>query len=130
MGLRPTRANENHPRRHPRESGGPFFSLMDSRFRGNDVTFGGAASGEGSPKFVEVPTAEILRCAQNDNVPGIFRCHSLRRNSRCRRGFDGLPGSSERANWTASKPNLSRSLSAASRILPSLSCCGASSRLR
>jgi hypothetical protein len=24
MGLPPTRANENHPRRHPREKEGPF----------------------------------------------------------------------------------------------------------
>jgi hypothetical protein len=42
MGLPPTRRNENHPRRHPRESGGPFSvrNRMDSRFRGNDVIFG------------------------------------------------------------------------------------------
>jgi len=32
------RGNENQ-RRHPREGGGPFFSPMDSRFRGNDATF-------------------------------------------------------------------------------------------
>jgi hypothetical protein len=44
MGLPPTRANENHPCRHPRESGGPFSirNTMDSRLRGNDVIFGGA----------------------------------------------------------------------------------------
>jgi hypothetical protein len=42
MGLRPTRGNEN-PRRHPRASGGPPPEEMDSRFRGNDVTFGGLA---------------------------------------------------------------------------------------
>jgi hypothetical protein len=48
MGLRPARRNENHPRRHPRESGGPFSvrNTMDSRFRGNDVIFGGAAGDE------------------------------------------------------------------------------------
>ena len=42
MGLRPTRANEKYPRRHPRESGGPFsaWNAMDSRLRGNDVIFG------------------------------------------------------------------------------------------
>jgi hypothetical protein len=41
MGLQPTRANENDPRRHPRESGGPFSvrNTMDSRLRGNDVIF-------------------------------------------------------------------------------------------
>jgi hypothetical protein len=45
MGLQPTRANENHPRRHPRESGGPFSvrNTMDSRLRGNDVIFGGVS---------------------------------------------------------------------------------------
>ncbi len=47
MDLWPTRANENHTRRHPRESGGPFSvrDTMDSRLRGNDMTFGGAAGG-------------------------------------------------------------------------------------
>ena len=45
----PTRGNENQ-RRHPRESGGPFLArnTMDSRFRGNDVIFGGAAGDEES----------------------------------------------------------------------------------
>jgi len=35
----PTQRNENHVRRHPRESGGPLLvrSAMDSRVRGNDV---------------------------------------------------------------------------------------------
>jgi len=42
MSLWPTRGNENR-QRHPREGGGPFFSPMDSRLRGNDVTFGRAA---------------------------------------------------------------------------------------
>ena len=50
MGLRPTRGNEN-PARHPREarpprrrgSGGPYSEELDSRLRGNDVTFGRAA---------------------------------------------------------------------------------------
>jgi len=44
MGLPPARANENHPRRHPGESGGPFSirNTVDSRFRGKDVNFGGA----------------------------------------------------------------------------------------
>jgi hypothetical protein len=47
MGLQPTRANENHPRRHSRESGGPFSvrNTMDSRFRGNDVIFGRVSVG-------------------------------------------------------------------------------------
>jgi hypothetical protein len=50
MGLQPARANENHPRRHPSESGGPFSvrNTMDSRLRGNDaegVIFGRAAGG-------------------------------------------------------------------------------------
>ena len=45
MGLPPTRANENHPRRHPREKEGPFSvrNTMDSRLRGNDVIFGGVS---------------------------------------------------------------------------------------
>jgi len=44
MGLPPTRANENHPSRQPRERGGPLSirNTMDSRFRGEDVNFGGA----------------------------------------------------------------------------------------
>jgi len=44
MGLPPTRANENHPHRHPRESGGAFSvrNTRDSRLRGNDVIFGEA----------------------------------------------------------------------------------------
>jgi hypothetical protein len=41
MGLQPAKASKHHPRRHPRESGGPFSfrNTMDSRFRGNDVIF-------------------------------------------------------------------------------------------
>ena len=35
MGQCPTRWNESHLRRYPRESGGP---PVDSRLRGNDVT--------------------------------------------------------------------------------------------
>ena len=44
MGLQPTRTNENHPRRHPCESGGPFSvrHTMDSRLRGNDAVLGEA----------------------------------------------------------------------------------------
>jgi len=45
MGLRPTHRNETHLRRHPRESGGP---PVDSRLRGNDVTFERAAGGQAS----------------------------------------------------------------------------------
>jgi hypothetical protein len=41
MGLRPTRANENLASSSPRKRG-PIVSPMDSRFRGNDVIFGGA----------------------------------------------------------------------------------------
>jgi hypothetical protein len=45
MGLRPTRGNEN-PSRHRRASGGPRHSdELDSRFRGNDVTFEGVSMG-------------------------------------------------------------------------------------
>jgi hypothetical protein len=41
MGLRPRQSNEKHITRHPRECGGPspVRNTMDSRFRGNDVTF-------------------------------------------------------------------------------------------
>jgi hypothetical protein len=43
MGLRPTRLDENPHPCHPRESGGPgHLGELDSRFRGNDVTFDGA----------------------------------------------------------------------------------------
>ena len=38
MGLRPSQANENQAR-HPRASGGPRQEELDSRLRGNDVTF-------------------------------------------------------------------------------------------
>ena len=41
MGLRPTHRNESHKRRRPRASGDP--RPVDSRFRGNDVTFERAA---------------------------------------------------------------------------------------
>jgi hypothetical protein len=44
MGLRPTRDNEYQ--RRPRASGDPL--PVDSRLRGNDVTFGGAVGDEGS----------------------------------------------------------------------------------
>jgi hypothetical protein len=43
MGLRPTHSLESFKRRRPRESGDPH--PMDSRFRGNDVTFDGAERG-------------------------------------------------------------------------------------
>jgi hypothetical protein len=47
MGLPPIPTNETRPRRHPRESGGPFSvrNTMDSRLRGNDVICGGAGGG-------------------------------------------------------------------------------------
>jgi hypothetical protein len=45
VGLQPTHRNESHRVRHPRESGGPCRNKLDSRFRGNDVTFGGAQRG-------------------------------------------------------------------------------------
>ena len=41
-GLQPIHGNESHRVRHPRESGGPRRGKLDSRFRGNDVTFEGA----------------------------------------------------------------------------------------
>jgi hypothetical protein len=40
MGLRPTHRDESHKRCRPRVSGDP--RPVDSRFRGNDVTFDGA----------------------------------------------------------------------------------------
>jgi len=78
MGLWPTRGNENQWR-HPREGGGPFFSPMDSRFRGNDVAFGGVAGDEESRSVLKILRAtflaeftlstqsEILRFAQDDS---------------------------------------------------------------
>ena len=50
MGMRPTHRNESHRFRHPRaklalslpKGGGPRPNELDSRFRGNDVTFDGA----------------------------------------------------------------------------------------
>ena len=47
MSLRPTRRDENHAPRHPRENGGPWLvsNTMDSRFRGNDVIFAGVIAG-------------------------------------------------------------------------------------
>jgi hypothetical protein len=58
MGLRPTRANDKHSRRHPRESGGPFSArnTMDSRLRGNDVIFAGLHSKRGLAASVFVRT--------------------------------------------------------------------------
>ena len=46
MGLWPTRGNENR-RCRPREGGDPLLvrNTMDSRFRGNDVSFGGVIMG-------------------------------------------------------------------------------------
>jgi hypothetical protein len=32
MGMQPTRVNENHPRRHPREGGGSIFGLEHNGF--------------------------------------------------------------------------------------------------
>ena len=42
MGLRSTHRDESHKRRRPREGGDP--GQVDSRFRGNDVTFDRAAT--------------------------------------------------------------------------------------
>jgi hypothetical protein len=41
MVLWPAQGDENHARRHPRESGGPLLvsNTMDSRFCGGDVIF-------------------------------------------------------------------------------------------
>jgi hypothetical protein len=41
MGLRPTHRDESHNRCRPRVSGDPC--QVDSRFRGNDVTFDGVS---------------------------------------------------------------------------------------
>jgi len=61
MGLWPTRSNENQ--RRPRESGDPFSvrNTMDSRLRGNDVVFGGAAGDEESRSALKASQSEILR---------------------------------------------------------------------
>jgi hypothetical protein len=53
MGLRPTHSNESYGFRHPRaklalsmpKGGGPRPNELDSRFRGNDVTFDGVEQG-------------------------------------------------------------------------------------
>jgi len=69
MGLWPTRGNDNQ-HRHPREGGGPFFSPLDSRFRGNDVTFGGAAGDEESRSAPKTTQSQIPCRARNDNGTG------------------------------------------------------------
>ena len=50
MGLRPTHRDESHRLRHPRASGGPRPDELDSRFRGNDVTFQRAERGICAPE--------------------------------------------------------------------------------
>jgi len=67
MGLPPIPANETRPRRHPRESGGPFSvrNTMDSRLRGNDVICGGAGSDEGSLQELQRSFA-ALRMTANE----------------------------------------------------------------
>jgi len=74
MGLHLTRANENYPRRHPRESGGPFSApnTMDSRLRGNDVIFGGAAGDEESSSGLENIQSEVPRFARNDSLDQVL----------------------------------------------------------
>jgi hypothetical protein len=47
MGLWPTRNHEKSASSSPRKRG-PIVGQMDSRLRGNDVTFGGAAGDEES----------------------------------------------------------------------------------
>jgi hypothetical protein len=66
MGPQPTHRYETHPCCRPRESGDP--RPVDSRFRGNDVTFDGAQRGI-SPWFsVSGPPAQskIPHFARND----------------------------------------------------------------
>jgi len=67
MGPRPTRRNESHSRRHPRESGG-HLGKMDSRFRGNDVTFDGTKRGTSlwSDRIGPDKQDEIPRFARSD----------------------------------------------------------------
>jgi hypothetical protein len=80
MGLRPTRGNENQ-RRHPREGGGPFFTPMDSRFRGNDVIFEGATGDEESRTALERIQSEIPRgftLSAQSEIPSLRSGQALR----------------------------------------------------
>ncbi len=77
MGLQPTRRNENRPRGHPRESGGPSSvrNTMDSRLRGNDVLEGDFQESprrRGISQCVENTQSEILRFARNDTPKEVF----------------------------------------------------------
>ena len=77
MGLWPTRSNENQAS-SPRKRG-PIVSPMDSRLRGNDVIFGGAA-GDEECRTAESTQSEILRFAQDDSeglrMTPLRRCHT------------------------------------------------------
>ena len=62
MGPWPAQRDENHARRHPRESGGPWLvsNPVDSRFRGNDVIFERAAGDEESRTALKILRARFL----------------------------------------------------------------------
>ena len=65
MSLQPTHGDESQIRRRPRGSGDPF--LVDSRLRGNDVTFerSGILLCAGGP--LTENQGEIPRSARNDS---------------------------------------------------------------
>jgi hypothetical protein len=79
MGLRPTRANENHRQCRPRESGDPCSAQWIPAFAGMtspDVIFRGAKrriSVVGLALTDLEPTAEILRFAQDDRFEILAR---------------------------------------------------------
>ena len=68
MGFGPTHGNESHKPRRPREGADP--ASVDSRFRGNDLTFERAEGGISlclGPWAIE-KQGEIPRFARNDTV--------------------------------------------------------------
>jgi hypothetical protein len=77
MGLWPTRANENQ-RRHPRESGGPCPEQLDSRLRGNDVTFYG---GKRSISAAVISMTTQIAGGADVGFLGMSRSPSLKRGA-------------------------------------------------
>ena len=75
MGLRPTHRDENRRPRRPRESGDPC--LVDSRFRGNDVTFdGGRVYPHLLAQAVKLHGAAVVRyCLMSNQVRGVVVPH-------------------------------------------------------
>jgi hypothetical protein len=73
MGLWPTQGNENHHRRHPRESGDPGGIPAFAGMTGEGSFSRGPQATKDRPCCLILQTAEILRFAQNDRLQGFFR---------------------------------------------------------